>query len=129
MKVKDFLNRLGSNTSYIFDITWQSGKNEPDDEKNVTSEDIGAVKELFGDWNIAEEESIHITPKEDTVIISLYLSKNKPFSTVEDFEEEIICPQCGAEHELETEDETEHCCFYCGYSWKDKEEKGEKGNE
>ena len=127
MKVKDLLSRLGNNIRYVFDITWQSGKNEPDDEKNVKSEDIGAVKELFGEWNIAEEESIHITPKEDTVIISLYLLKNNLFSTAESFEEEIICPQCGAEHDIEDDEEPgrKHQCFYCGFEWFEDDTKKE----
>ena len=54
MKVNDLLKRFGSNTTLVFDITWQSGQNEPEDEKNIQTEDIGAVRELFGNWDIAE---------------------------------------------------------------------------
>ena len=132
MTVKKFLRMLGENMICSFCIHWNYEEGGEDTEKTVETDSIEAVEELFGNWEIAEEDSIYLTPRKDTedeVTVDLYV--HRATINVLDFIDEnpIECPCCGAEHERETEDETEHCCFYCGHSWKDEEEKGENESE
>lgn len=126
MTVRKFLQMLGKNMSYHFIIHWNYDEK---DEKIVETSDIKAVEELFGNWNLAEEDSIHFSSENNTEKqLELYVHK---ISFIDEYIDEnpIECPCCGAEHERETPDEVEHCCFYCGYSWKDEEEKGKNESE
>lgn len=132
MRVKDLLKMLGDGLYCIFDIIWdfeEDGKEEVK-EHSVKTEDIKAVAELFGEWEVAKEDSLFVTPKdENTVLITIYVynPKTKTKETVATFEDkEIVCPQCGAEHDSEDDtEENKHQCFYCGCEWIE-EEKCEK---
>ena len=134
MKVKDMVSRLGSNVRYVFSLHWNFEENGETVEKVVNTEQAEAVVELFGNWTIAEHDSIFINPKaEDTIEITLYVVKPTEEEDVEpervtfassfyDEEEGPECPRCGGIHELEEPNETTHYCFYCGFEWSDNNE-------
>ena len=128
MKVKEFLKMMGDCMYCTFDIIWNFEKGGADTERSIRTQDIEAVLELFGNCEIAKEDSIYLTPiGDEEVTVALYVHKPdiKNISVEDSLEEEkeILCPQCGAEHDIEDDtEEGEHCCFYCGHSWKDAEE-------
>ena len=80
MRVKDLLKMLGDGLYCIFDIIWdfeEDGKEEVK-EHSVKTEDIKAVAELFGEWEVAKEDSLFVTPKdENTVLITIYVYNPK----------------------------------------------------
>ena len=104
MKVKKFLSMFGNTVNCSFKVHWnlEEGK---DEERYIETDCIEAVEELFGDWNVAEEDALFLTPettKEEKVVIDLYVHKprgqNIPIVNLksEEDEKEFLCPQCGA---------------------------------
>ena len=135
MKVKELLKMLGDGLYCTFDIIWNFEENGDTTEKkehSVQTDDMVAIEELFGEWTVANEDSLFVTPKEnETVLVTLYVykPKMKVMSTTSSFieEEEIICPQCGAEHDPEDDiEDAKHQCFYCGYEWDKAKNEGEE---
>lgn len=138
MKVNDMLSRLGKGINYIFSLHWNFEEDGETIEKVVNTEQEEAVLELFGNWNIAEQDSIFIVPKaEDIIEITLYIVK--PVDEEDVRPEKVVfasgiyeedegpeCPRCGGIHELEEPNETTHYCFYCGFEWSDEPKEDNK---